>query len=74
MKEWEGSLGINAHSWFTVFRLGEIAKLFVMNNFGPDATCTVYCAPSLVKALNMGIHVSGNLITIPSEAQRNKWG
>jgi len=27
-----------------------------------------------LEALRMGNHVSGNLITIPSEAQRNKWG
>jgi len=45
-----------------------------MSNFGPDATCMVYCAPSLVEALHMGNHVSGNPITIPSEAQRKKWG
>jgi len=29
-----------------------------MSNFGPDATCTVYCAPSLVEALHMGNHVA----------------
>jgi len=30
----------------------------VMSNFGPDATCTVYCAPSLEEALHMGNHVA----------------
>jgi len=44
-----------------------------MSNFGANATCTVYFAPSLVEALHMGNQESGNLITIPSEVQRNKW-
>jgi len=45
-----------------------------MSNFGPDATCTVYCAPSLVEALHMGNHVAANLITFSSEAQCNEQG
>ena len=40
------------------FSLVGLLNSLVMSNFGPDATCTVYCAPSLEEALHMGNHVA----------------
>ena len=73
MKEWGSGLGTNAHPWFTVFLLGEIVQSLVMYNFGRMIRVwfTVHLA---LEALYMGNHVDVNLITIPSEAQRKKWG
>jgi len=45
VKEWCSGLGINAHSWFTVFLLGEIAITTRHEQLWLDVTCMVYCAP-----------------------------